>query len=402
MSSDNQASEPARWPALAEQLVGRIVVKTDRGVGCHADIGEEVVLMGVAFFAEGLVKSNDASKPWCYHASRDALLDMARDLCDKGHLNIFGMDGPAVKLAIPGIGFPMGADLTGDQTQDAGGHVSIYVRSPEAATGAPYTPPDLTAAKQLVGHEYTFTLLPPEQGLQILVANESNDMKTGLCYYLAVTFDKASTAQANVIKALVGLAADTTQTFHISIAGLAPAWQPVHPKSLLYRAADNEQKRKMALEEDFQVFRKGSDGFLGFNADAVTGWTTYALRAAAMGKESGCLGKALAELAKEPKTEEHNEAVAKLTAKKKSIIKTLGFPRCVTMEHNKSDAISAEMLKRALPSIASQQEIMTAFTIRKRIKVGDSRVEASHSHASQGLVVVVVVVVLAVVAKWLY
>ena len=38
------------------QLVGRIVVKTDQGVGCRADVEKEVVLTGVAFFGDGLVE----------------------------------------------------------------------------------------------------------------------------------------------------------------------------------------------------------------------------------------------------------------------------------------------------------------------------------------------------------
>ena len=142
---------------MDKQLKGRIVVKTDCGVGCRAHVDKEVVLIGVAFFAEGLVESDDASKPWCYHASRNALLDMAKVLRDEGHLNVFGMDGPAVKLAVPGAPFPLGTDFTGDQSQDAGGHLTIYARAANAASGAPYAPPDLASALQMVGHTYTFS-----------------------------------------------------------------------------------------------------------------------------------------------------------------------------------------------------------------------------------------------------
>ena len=62
------------------QLAGRIVVKTDGGVGCRADAEKEVVFIGAAFFGDGLVESNDPSKPWCYHESRDSLVQMAKDL----------------------------------------------------------------------------------------------------------------------------------------------------------------------------------------------------------------------------------------------------------------------------------------------------------------------------------
>ena len=62
------------------ELSGRIVVKTDRGVGCRGDVEKEVVFIGVAFFGDGLVESKDPSKPWCYHESRESFLQMAKDL----------------------------------------------------------------------------------------------------------------------------------------------------------------------------------------------------------------------------------------------------------------------------------------------------------------------------------
>ena len=341
-----------------QQLVGKLVIKTDHGVGCRAEVEKEVVFMGVAFFAKGLVESEDASKPWCYHASRDALLQMATTLRAAGHLQMFGVDGPAVKLAIPGTPFPLGTDFLGDQTQDAGGHLTLYVRPGWAANGAPYTPPDTEAALQMVGQQHTFTLLPPEEGLKVLVASEGNDMKTGVCYYLGVTFADSGTATANKIKAAVGLPADSTQRFHLSIAGLAPAWQPVHPKSLFYRTTGKHQQETLKLQDDFQLFRKGSEvfNFVGFNADGVTGWKTYAAEAAAMGKENGRIGKAVADLSKEPQSAERDAAMAKLNTEKKDIVKTLGFPKSVERGH--SGAVAPEAFRAAMPDQASQAAVM--------------------------------------------
>lgn len=67
------------------------MVKTDGGVGCRADAEKEVVFIGAAFFGDGLVESNDPSKPWCYHESRDSFLQMAKDLAGLARtLRLFG------------------------------------------------------------------------------------------------------------------------------------------------------------------------------------------------------------------------------------------------------------------------------------------------------------------------
>ena len=100
-----------------------------------------------------------------------------------------------------------------------------------------------------------------------------------------------------------------------------------------------------------------------FNANDVTGWTTYASQAAAMGKENGRIGKALAELAKQPQNQERDEEMAKLNAEKKDIIKTIGFPKSVG--RNTSDAVSAEMLQGAMPDVASQEVVMKAFATKR-------------------------------------
>ena len=277
-----------------------------------------------------------------------------------------------MKLAIPGIPFPLGSDFTGDQRHDTGAHLTFWSQPGSAGNGSPYTPPDLTTALQIEGQEFTFTLLPPEEGLKILVASESNDMKTGVCYYLSMSFDDISTKIANDIKLSVGLQADLTQNFHLTVAGIAPSWQAVHPKSLVYRRANKRQRESMNPEEDFEVFRHGfkrwktEEGmsFVGFNADAVTSWSTHASQAAAMGQENVRISKAVEELAKKPQSEERDVKMAKLKSEKKAIInkiQMLGYPKAIS----KGDA---EMLKSVLPENAAQVDIVTAFAA-KRLKV---------------------------------
>ena len=362
--------------ASANQLTGRVVVKTDRGVGWRDDVDKEMALIAIAFCDDKqVVESDDHSKPWCYHESRDNLLLMANALRAAGHLEQIGFDGPAVKLAIPGIPIPQGIDATGNQAEDIGPHLTLWVRPASAANGTAYMPPSLELAVKLTGEEVTMRLLPPDKGLMILVAGESNDMKTGACYYLCNIFDDDGTKTANSIKERIGLQADATQKFHVTIAGLAPSWQEVHPKSLIYRSAPEEQKRIMNLEEDFQVFRKGGvsgvESFGGFNADAVTGWSTYASQAAAMGQENGGISKAVAELAKQTQNGERDAKMAELNRAKKDVIKELGFPKSISKD-------DAEMLKSALPEYAAQENTVAAFASkRKDILDWCSRVDAT-------------------------
>ena len=107
-----------------------------------------------------------------------------------------------------------------------------------------------------------------------------------------------------------------------------------------------------------QGYGKGSQSFVGFNADAITGWSTYASQAAAMGKENGRIGKALSELAKEPQSEDRDAAMTKLSGEKKDIVKVLGFPKAIS----KCDA---EMLKSVMPDMAAQEDIMAAFAAKR-------------------------------------
>ena len=331
------------------ELSGRIVVKTDRGIGCRTGVDEEVVFIGVGFFGDGLVESNDSSEPLCYDKSRETLLQWAKELRDGGHLDEFGLHGPAVKYVIPGIPFPKGPDKKGNQKHDIGGHLTLWCRPGYAANGAAYTPPDLTKARQINGQEVKFTLLPPSEGIKILVGSENNDMETGICYYICLVCDDNSTKIANSVKVSVGLEADNTQQFHFTLAGAAPAWQEVHPKFLAYRNATEEHKKHMNLEEDFQVFRKGVGNFVGFNADAVTGWSTHAARSVEIGQENAHISKSLAE---------YNEKIAELNRKRKMLSEELGYPKSISNSN-------AKKLKSALPSITSQEQIMATFAPKR-------------------------------------
>ena len=184
-----------------------------------------------------------------------------------------------------------------------------------------------------------------------------------------MSFDDISTKIANDIKLSVGLQADLTQNFHLTFAGMAPSWQAVHPKSLVYRRANKRQRESMNPEEDFEVFRHGfkrwktEEGmsFVGFNADAVTSWSTHASQAAAMGQENVRISKAVEELAKKPQSEERDVKMAKLKSEKKAIInkiQMLGYPKAIS----KGDA---EMLKSVLPENAAQVDIVTAFAAKR-------------------------------------
>ena len=77
---------------------------------------------------------------------------------------------------------------------------------------------------------------------------------------------------AKTIQASLGLPVDPTQEFHISIAGIAPAWAP-HPKSV---AARQDPSMKALFEKQCTILRHGDgSNFTGFNDDQATNWTTH-------------------------------------------------------------------------------------------------------------------------------
>ena len=212
------------------------------------------------------------------------------------------------------------------------------------------------------GRHVKLTFLPPEKGIKILVGSEHNDMETGICYYINLICDDNSMQLANDIKVEVGLKADITQHFHLALAGAAPAWQQVHPKSVLYSQATDEEKKFMDLENDFQVFRKGRGSFVGFNADAVTGWSTYAARSAAIGPEIAHISQSLEDATKEPASPQRDDKICKLEAelnlKRKNMNQELGYPKAIT----NSDA---KELKSLLPDILAQDQIMATFASKR-------------------------------------
>ena len=339
------------------ELSGHIVVKTGRGIGYHESVDEEVVFIGVAFSdasaaqpasdaSAGLVESSDPSKPWCYDKSREKLFQLAKDIRDAGHMDDFGfgLDCPAVKYAIPGIPF--------DQKDDTGGHLTLYVRPGYAASGARYQPPDLAKALQIKGQPANITFLPPSEGIKILNGAENNDMETGVCYYIALMPDANGKQVANDLKSSVGLEVNLRQDLHLTIAGAAPAWQKVHPKSQAYRDATEEEQKTMNLKEDFQVFRKGVGSFAGFNAEVVTGWNTYAAAIAAISQETAHINYTVAQLEKQKV--ELDEKIAELNSKKKNPRTELGFAKSIGNSE-------AKKLKSALPDAAQQTRIMAFF-----------------------------------------
>ena len=210
------------------ELSGHIVVKTGRGIGYHESVDEEVVFIGVAFSdasaaqpasdaSAGLVESSDPSKPWCYDKSRENLLELAHKIHKAGHLQAFGLDGPAVKYAIPGIPYPKDSDGTGNQKDDKGGHLSLFTKP---TNGAPYKAPDLAKAREIEGKQVTLTLLPPPEGIKILCGSESNDMETGICYYIALKPDDNGSKVCRELKTSAGLEVDARQEFHLTLAGV--------------------------------------------------------------------------------------------------------------------------------------------------------------------------------------
>jgi len=237
--------------------------------------------------AAALVHSQDPRTPAVYHSSRDAALNIAKGL--KPEIDACGFAGPCMALAIPGIPF--------DQKQDAGIHLSIYNRPGNAADGVKYSPPDVDIAKSKQGREVEFEL---EGTIKILNGSEANDMKVGGCYYVSLSCGQTATDAANRIKQDLGLAEDPTQRFHMTIATLAPAWMPFHPKSA-FVASEHGQGMLAEMAEALQIQRHGDSatGFSGFNADATTGWTTHANTCAQWAKENNAIKAQIAELAKD-------------------------------------------------------------------------------------------------------
>ena len=250
-----------------------------------------------------------------------------------------------MKLVVPGIPFPVGDDKQGDQLEDAGVHKTLYVRPANATQGVPYTPPDLTACRALAGKPYTFGM---EENIKILCGDERNDMKTGSPYYLSVFCDKAAVEQAVSLQRRVGLTPDTTQKFHISLAGIAPAWMVVHPKSKQAR-----QKPITTHIEDFRIFRHGDDasGFEGFNCDSVTNWTSHFVKSAQCAEENKAIVEQIEAL--DLDSPDHMQELNELKEKKKQKtdeMKALGFCKPVGR---------AAGIKRIMqPSTESQQRIM--------------------------------------------
>ena len=344
------------------ELSGSIVVKTERTTGYDAS-AEEVVFIGIAFdFPDASaeqpasdagadsVNSEEPSEPWCYDKNRKNLLELAKDIRKAGHLHAFGLDGPAVKYAIPGIPYPKDSDGTGDQKHDRGGHVSLFTKP---TNGAPYKAPDLAKVREIEGKQVTLTFIPPPEGILILCGSESNDMETGICYYIALMPDDNGLKACRELKDLAGLELDARQEFHFTFAGVAPAWQKVHPKSKTYRSATDGQRKLMNLEEDFRVFRNGIGSFAGFNADGFTGWSTHVARCATAGQETARISNIVAELKKQ--RAELDEKIAKLNTEKENIIKELPkFPKPISYS-------DANMLKNAVPNTTAQEQIMTLF-----------------------------------------
>ena len=265
--------------------------------------------------------------------------------------------------------------------------------------GAPYKAPDLAKARKIEGKQVTLTLLPPPEGIKILYGSESNDMETGICYYIALMPNDKGSKACRELKTLAGLEVDARQEFHLTLAGVAPAWQKVHPKSKTYRSATDEQRKLMNLQEDFRVFRRGiADGctgwsthvarwiisqagapmdFVGFNADGFTGWSRHAALCAAAGQETDAISKTVAELEKqraeidktlfnaelpslgvadlEKKRAALDERIAELNTNKENIRKEVPkFAKPISYSN-------ANMLKNAVPNTTAQEQIMTLF-----------------------------------------
>lgn len=339
--SDTVAEKP-----VPTRYSATVIVRTDSGVGLRAEVAQEVVHISLAIDgdeAAGIKYSQNPTAPWAYHSSRDGALRMAQELMDSGRLAACGVSGCALQLVIPGIPFPLGSDFQGDQEQDAGIHMSIYNRPGNAKEGVAYQPPDLEGALALAGNRVQFGV---EESVKILNGSEANDLKTGLCYYVSISCDQRATDKANEIQRLVGLPVDSTQRFHLSIAGIAPSWLACHPKSAYARSADQELKKQLA--QDYRTLRRGDAAldFAGFNDDTNTGWTTYADTCAQWARENTTKQ---AEIKALPQDEEHAAKKVQLESQLRDI-KSLGFCKPVGPD---------EKIKRiATPPLAAQERVV--------------------------------------------
>jgi len=268
---------------------------------------------------------------------------MAQDLMDSGLVAACGFHGPALQPLIPGIPFPLGADFQGDQEQDAGLHMSLYNRPGDAHKEVAYTPPDLQMSLALVGLQVQFGV----EQVTILNANETNDLKTGVCYYVSIACDQRATVQANEIQRKVGLPIDVTQKFHMTIAGLAPAWIECHPKSSSAKSGDQQLKSRLATA--YKLLRRGDSDldFAGFNDDVNTGWTKHADTCAQWARENAALREKIKALPHDDYAEK-----AQLESQLREI-KNLGFCKPVG---------PAEQVKSiSTPSVVAQLRVVQQF-----------------------------------------
>ena len=86
---------------------------TGAGVGARKHIREEVVhlMLAVVYEKIAIKESADPNSPWAYHASRVGALEKAQSLMKE--IEGCGFTGQRVKLAIPGVPYPVGADFQG-------------------------------------------------------------------------------------------------------------------------------------------------------------------------------------------------------------------------------------------------------------------------------------------------
>lgn len=271
-----------------QRMVTQFVVKYGPGVGQNCHIAKEVVHVSLQVVHEsepiGMIQSQDAFEPHCYHASRKWGLQAATDRWSE--IAALGFGGPAVTLRIPGIPFA--------QEQDAGLHISLYNQPKQ--DDVHYTAPDFDKCAALEGQMFTVTL---DGALKILNGSEQNDFKVGGCYYVSLCCGTDTVKLANEILTQVGLPRNDTQEFHLSLAVITPVWLPCHTKSASVLQATEEQK--MNWQNALGIFRHGDEAvnFSGYNDDATTGWTRHSARMAEAGKKNAQIKAAMDNLDKD-------------------------------------------------------------------------------------------------------
>jgi len=109
----------------------------------------------------------------------------------------------------------------------------------------------------------------------------------------------------------------------LTIATLAPTWMPFHPKSA-FATSEHGQSLQAEMAEASRILRHGdpSTGFLGFNDDSTTGWTTHAKTCAQWGKENIAIQGQISKL---PKGDDSYEASKADLAAQLRDIRSLGF-----------------------------------------------------------------------------